>query len=253
MVSSKINSWILYHRVFILLFICVISVSGQDPVKNSKIRKEVVPLLFEYNLEQALSLCNNYDQNEIEVIAIKSVIYSLKGNRDKNNSEIEKGFNMLKPYKSLKSNFNIHVALAVSYGIQANHSGLKEKIELSELSVHHCKQALKLDPDLPHPNFILGRFYYELSDMNKVTANLAKSIIDKEEIERASFELALSYLEKASKLVPSRFLYNYYTGAVCNKLEDEKKAQYYFRLADKNKRCTADDEKADKDLQKQLH
>ena len=85
-----------------------------------------------------------------------------------------------------------------------------------------------------------------------MTAEIAKSILDKEEIERASHELALSYLIKASKLAPTRFLYNYYTGAAYNELKKKDKALHYFHLADKNVRHTADDRKADKDLQKQI-
>ena len=158
----------------------------------------------------------------------------------------------MKPFLSQKDDYNIHTALAISYGIQDNHSGLKEKIEFADLSVQHCKEALKLNPDLPHPNFILGRFYFELSEMNKMTAEIAKTIIDKEEIERASYELALSYLLKACTLVPTRFLYNYYTGAAYNKSGNEEMALHYFHLADKNARHTEDDQKADKDLQKQI-
>jgi len=59
--------------------------------------------------------------------------------------------------------------------------------------------------------------------MSKVTAEIAKSIPDKEGIERASNELALSYLVKASKLAPERILYNYYTGAAYNELKKEIK------------------------------
>ena len=86
----------------------------------------------------------------------------------------------------------------------------------------------------------------------KVTAEIAKSILDKEEIERASYELALSYLVKASKFAPTRFLYNYYTGAAYDKSGNEKMAMQYFQKADKNVRHTTDDRKADKDLAKQL-
>jgi hypothetical protein len=159
---------------------------------------------------------------------------------------------MLAPYKSRKDNYYIHVALAMSFGIQANHSGLKEQIRLSEFAMQHCKDALKIDKNLPHPNFSLGRFYYELSRMSKVTASLAKTMIDPEEIERASFELSLSYLNKASSQRPNRFLYNYFTGAAYEGLGNKERAMYYYRLADNNHRYNADDWAADKDLQKKL-
>lgn len=246
--------------IFKLLCPVVIFLSGfyttevycQDPEVDAALRKKVAPLLFEYKLDKAMAACNSFDKSSPDVIAVKSMIYSLKGNMDKDEDLIEKGFSMLDPYKTRKNNYNIHVALAVSYGIQANHSGLKEKIRISEMSIQHSKEALKLNPKLPHPNFILGRFYYELSKMNNVTAKLAKTMLNKEEIERASFDLALSYLEKASTLLPTRFLYNYYTGAAYDKLGNKEKAMHYFRLADNNKRHTADDLSADKDLQKQL-
>jgi len=241
-----------YFVISILLFANPGYLLSQDSENYSEFRMEISILFLDYKLEEALALCNDFDESDREVIAAKSIAYSLMGNRDKNESFIEKGFTLLKPFHSKKGDYNIHAAFAISYGIQSNHSGLKEKAELAKLSVRHCKEALKLNPDLPHPNFILGRFYFELSEMNKVTAEIAKSILDKEEIERASYELALSYLVRASKLAPTRFLYNYYTGAAYNELKKKEKALHYFHLADKNVRHTADDRKADKDLKKQI-
>ena len=243
---------LLYYVVFILLFFNPGHILSQNPKNYSEFRTEITSLILDYKLEEALALCKKFDESEREVIAAKSIAYSLMGNMDKNESIIEKGFALLKPFHSLKGDYNIHAALAISYGIQSNHSGLKEKAEYAKLSVRYCKEALKLNPNLPHPNFILGRFYFELSEMSKVTAEIAKNIIGKEEIERATFELALSYLVKASKLAPTRFLYNYYTGAAYDKSGNEKMAMRYYQLADKNVRHTADDRKADKDLAKQL-
>lgn len=238
--------------IFILILLNPGFLSGQDPENYSEFRKEVAALTLDYKLKEALTLCNKSDQSDREVIAAKSIIYSLMGNMDENDSYINKGFEMLKPFQSRKDDYNIHAAFAISYGIQANHSGLKQRAELAKLSTAHCKEALKLNPNLPHPNFILGRFYFELSEMSKVTAEIAKSILDKEEIERASYELALSYLVKASKLAPKRFLYNYYTGAAYDKSGNDNMAMRYYQLADKNVRHTDDDRKADKDLRKQL-
>jgi len=241
-----------YCLISILLLFHPGYLFSQDPENYSEFRKEAASLTLDYKLKEAQALCNKSDQSDREVIAAKSVIYSLMGNMDENDNYIKKGFDMLKPFQSIKDDYNIHAAFAISYGIQANHSGLKKRAELAKLSTSHCKEALKLNPDLPHPNFILGRFYFELSEMNKVTAEIAKSILDKEEIERASYELALSYLVKASKLAPTRFLYSYYTGAAYNELKNKEKALHYFHLADRNVRHTADDRKADKDLQKQI-
>jgi len=243
---------LLYYVTFILLFLNPGHILSQNSKKYSEFRTKITALVLDYELEEALALCKNFDESDREVIAAKSICYSLMGNMDKNESIIEKGFTLLKPFHSQKGDYNIHAAFAISYGIQSNHSGLKEKAEYAKLSVHHCKEALKLDPDLPHPNFILGRFYFELSEMSSVTAKIAKNIIGEEEIDRATFELALSYLVNASKLAPARFLYNYYTGAAYDKSGNEKMAMHYYQKADKNVRHTEDDRKADKDLAKQL-
>ncbi|MEA3479891.1 MAG: hypothetical protein U9R60_17050 [Bacteroidota bacterium] len=242
----------LYYLAAILLVFNPEPIQGQENEHYSEFRTEVSTLLIDYRLEEALTLCKNSDESKREVIAAKSVVYSLMGNKDKDESVIKKGFDLVKPYLSLKDDYDIHVALAVSYGMQANHSGLKDKIEFADLSVHHCKDALELNPNLPHPNFILGRFYFELSEMSKMTAEMAKAVIDKEEIDRASYDLALSYLVKASEIAPTRFLYNYYTGLAYQKSGNEERANHYYRLADKNTRHSEDDEKADKDLQKEL-
>ena len=238
--------------LLIILYLNVSNVISQEAGDSPMFRKIIVPLVIGYKLEEALKLCDNFDKDDTEVIAARSIIYSLIGNRDDNDSYIERGYNMLEPYLLVEDNYNIHIALALSYGIRANHSGLMEKTELAQLSVNHCKEALKFNPGLPHPNFILGRFYYELSDMNWLTAQAARAFVDGDEIDRASFELALSYLERASELAPGRFLYNYYTGAAYMELDNEEKAFHYFRLADGNKRYTEDDMEADEELQDEL-
>ena len=243
---------ILYSSMSILLFMYAGVVSAQDPVRYSEFRNEFFALAIDYQLEEALALSKQRDASDPEVLATRSIAYSLIGNRDKNNSYIEKGFDLVQPYQSMEDDYNIQAALAVSYGMQANQVGLKEQARLSQLSVKHCKLALKLDPKLPHLNFILGRFYFELAGMGKATAKIAGSFISKEEIDRASYSLALTYLEVASEMAPSRFLYNYYTGAAYKELGNDEKAMHYFRLADKNTRHTDDDHKADKALQKAL-
>lgn len=225
---------------------------GQDNERYSEFRNEVFALAIDYKLDEALKLCNNSEGVGNEVLAAKSVIYSLMGNRDKDEKLINKGFDLLKPYTSLKDDYDIHAALAISYSIQANQAGLREQAQLSNLLVKHCKAALILDPNLPHLNFILGRYYYELAGMSAAKAKVAGAFIDKAEIERATFKLAVSYLVKASDLAPSRFLYNYYTGAAYKELGNQNKAMVYFRMADNNIRHTEDDRKADKALQKEL-
>ena len=236
------------------LLLCFYTIPGksQDYTNISEAREAVVPLLFEYKLDEALAIIGKLDQNKYEVVALTSVIYSLRGNQEDNESDIEKGFAMLEPYQSITDSDDIHVAFAVSYGIQANQVGLRKQSELAGKSVEHSKEALKLMPDLPHPNFILGRFYYELAGMNSFTAGIAKAFINAEDIDKASYELALSYLKKSSDLAPTRFLYNYYTGAAYMELDEEENAMIYFKRADKNERYTEDDREADEDLQKQL-
>jgi tetratricopeptide (TPR) repeat protein len=242
----------LSYLISVLLFFNPGVIISQDFGNHSAFRKEMASLVLEYKLEEALVICNKSDKDDREVIATKSIVYSLMGNRDKNKNYIEKGFTILKSFSSLKEDYNIHVAIAVSYGIQANQVGLKKQAELAQISVKHCKEALSLNSNLPHPNFILGRYYYELSGMSSITAKIAKKIIDEEEIDRASYELALSYLKEASKLAPHRFLYNYYTGAAYKELGNEEMALFYFHKADKNKRHTSDDFEANKDLVKQI-
>jgi tetratricopeptide (TPR) repeat protein len=243
---------VLAFVVIILVVFPSARTHAQDPQTAAALHEQVAPLLFEYQLERSLEACSRFDASDLNVIAYKSATCSLMGNRDKDEDLIAKGFSILEPYQARKDNHNILVALALSYGTRANQAGLKEKISLSEKSIQHCEEALAIDPDLPHPNFILGRYYYELSDMNKMTAKLAKSMLGEEVIERASFDLALSYLEKSSEQRPTRFLYNYYTGAAHEKLGNKEKAMQYYRLADRNERHNEDDRKADKDLRKKL-
>jgi len=206
MKGLKPETRLLLSITILLLLLNAGQVKGQNPKHYSEFRKEFFELAIDYKLEEALTLCEKSDEGDKVVLAAKSVVYSLMGNRDKNKSYLEKGFDLVKPYKSLEDDFNIHVALAVSHGMQANHAGLKKKIEFADQSISHCKEALKLNASLPHPNFIPGRFYFELAGMCGATA----------------------------KLAPSRFLYNYYTGAAYKESGNEEKAMHYFHLADKD-------------------
>jgi len=225
---------------------------GQNKNQPSDFRKEVVALLFDYKLEDALAFSDKSNADAVEVAAAKSTAYSLMGNRDENQKYIDQGMKLVEPYKSMTDDYNIQVAMAISYAVQANLSGLKKKAELSQISIRHAKRAVGLNPELAHANFILGRYYFELSGMSSATAKIAKNFIDPQDLKNASYKLALSYLEKASKVAPDRFLYLYYTGAAHEKAGNKEKAMSFYREADRKKRYTADDKQASKELAKHL-
>jgi tetratricopeptide (TPR) repeat protein len=228
------------------------NVLSQNRNKPSDFRKEVVALMFDYKLEDVLAYSDKSNADAVEIAAAKSTAYSLMGNRDENQNYIDKGMKLLEPYKSSTDDYNIQVALAISYAVRANLSGLKKKAELSQVSIKHAKRAVKLYPELAHANFILGRYYYELSGMSSATAKVAKNFIDSDDLKNASYKLALSYLEQASKLAPDRFLYLYYTGAAHEKVGNKEKALSFYREADSKKRYTSDDKQASKELAKHL-
>jgi len=53
---------------------------SQDSGNYSEFRKEIAALTINYKFEEALALCNNSDGSDREVVAAKSVNYSLLGN-----------------------------------------------------------------------------------------------------------------------------------------------------------------------------
>ncbi len=103
----KVRFRLLNYFIPALLFFSPGLIISQDVGDYSAFRKKIAPLFFSYELEEALAICNKSDESDREVIALKSMVYSLMGNRDKNDSYIEKGFDLVKPFSSEKGDYNI--------------------------------------------------------------------------------------------------------------------------------------------------
>ena len=126
-----------------------------------------------------------------------------------------------------------NLAMALAYARQAHLSNFTSKASYSKLANEHCRKVLAIDPHEPASNFILGRFYFEVADLGGAASLMARPILGKEEIEKASFDLALSYLKKSSQKQPDRFIYVYFTGLAYSKADNDKEALRYFERAKK--------------------
>ena len=170
------------------------------------------------------------------IIAHKSMACSGMINSIEDNKEIEsylkQAINYANEAMALDSSIKwSNLAMALAYAKQANFSGFSHKASYSKLANKYSKRVLAIDPNDPTSNFILGRFYLEVSDLSGPASLMARPLLGKEEIDKASFDLALSYLEKSCRMQPNRFIYMYYTGIVLTKLDKDQEALKYFERA----------------------
>lgn len=174
------------------------------------------------------------DKVNAELWARKSIIWCKKAaNEDGNKKEryIKQARRLAEEALTLApENVTTNEAMARAYGMESTISGPRDKIALIQLANEHCHKILSIAPDHSFANYFVGRYYYELADMNKLLAVFAKSMI-KEDLEKASYKLASQYLKRAVDQDATRFIYCYFLGLAYVKSEQKILGKQYLEKA----------------------
>jgi len=103
---------------------------------------------------------------------------------------------------------NGHFFLAVALGRVAMHEGGKRKIQISKEVKAAAERALQADPKHDGAMHVLGRWNYELADLNFIERTVAKIVFGGLPT-GASYEQAVRYFEQAITSSPEKPVHHY--------------------------------------------
>jgi tetratricopeptide (TPR) repeat protein len=133
-------------------------------------------------------------------------------------------------------------AMALALGRVSLISGSKERVMLARDVKHYAENAIRLDPNNFRAYHILGRWNYEVSDLNIAEKSFARLFYGK--LPSASLEDAILDFEKSRSINPG-FILNYLELArAYHRLNDDKKAIANLRILLSLPNLTYDDSRA---------
>lgn len=149
------------------------------------------------------------DPDNYEATWNASLLYSRIGNRMRD-SDRDQYFSSAKLYaqKALKLNPNdaqSNFAMAAAMGRMALISGPSDKVAASRDIRKYTERAIQLDPNHAGAHYILGKWNYEVANLNwaeKTAANLLFGGIPE-----GSLDAAIEHYSLATKLAPGSILY----------------------------------------------
>lgn len=119
--------------------------------------------------------------------------------------------------------------LALSKGLLALSSSVKEKAKLANQIESDAKRAIALDPSHPYAHHILGKLYYELSNVSDFERKVAKGFIGN--LPAGSIPKAIAEMEKNYQINPSYVVNLSDLGLAYHKDGDDEKARFYLNKA----------------------
>lgn len=198
----------IFPFLFLFLFANAQSSGVQPYLDNGK------QLIAARNEESAV---NQYlaalkmDPANYEALWNTSFLYSKIGFRQKDDDKKKQYFNLSRQYaiKALqvdsadaKSNF----VMAVAMGRMALISGAKDKVAASRDIKRYIDKSIKLDPGFADSYGVLGRWHYEMANLNFVERTFANWFFGGLPT-GASVDNAIAAYKKAISLDPSYILY----------------------------------------------
>ncbi|MBV8252499.1 MAG: tetratricopeptide repeat protein [Chitinophaga sp.] len=192
----------------------------------------------------------------LDALVQASEMASRIGNRQKDKSTKTTWFNQAKDYAAaaLKVNPNsapANYAMAVAMGRMALISGAKEKVAASKDVKKYAELAIKFDPKMGPAYHVLGKWNYEVANLNVFERGAAKMLFGG--LPDGSLANAITNYEKCRQLDPG-FILNYYELARAYKANDQSdKAIEVLKKALTLRNITYDDASIKADCQKMLN
>lgn len=188
--------------------------------------------LFEnYHQQEALDAYNQIledDPQNLSALWHSSLLYSRLGNEFDDEDKQKEYFNKAKAraeraleVDSLHTQSNF--VMAVAMGRMALIVGARERVAASRDIKKYAERSLEADSSNAGAWHILGRWNYEVSDLN-FAERLAANVLFGGIPDGASNEKAAEYIEKAIELNPDMLLYYYDLAKVYDELGQEEQA-----------------------------
>src|SRR4051812_14700480 len=161
-----------------------------------------------------------------------SELCSRIGARQQDKESMKPYFLAAKNYASAALSVNTNsseanCAMAFALGRISKLSSTKERVILARDVKYYVDKAIRLDPANFRAYHILGRWNYDVSDLNMAERSFARLFYGK--LPNASLDDAIGDFEKSRSLYPA-FILNYYELARSyHRLGDDKKAVAFLR------------------------
>ncbi|RAJ02248.1 hypothetical protein LX64_03257 [Chitinophaga skermanii] len=149
---------------------------------------------------------------DVQVLTSASLLSSMEGNRKKDKSEKLAYFTQAQNYAQEainidNANARAYYAAAVATGRMGLILGTKERVAASRDTKKYAELAIKFDTTYGEAYYLLGKWNYEVFNMNTVEKAAAKVLFGG--MPKASLEEAIANYEKCRKLRPG-YILNYY-------------------------------------------
>lgn len=211
-------------------------------------------LFAHYQQKEALQVYNQIlkrDPDNLNALWRSSLLYSRLGNRLEDDQKKREYFNMARQRaeralevdpNSSQANF----AMAVAMGRMALIVGARERVAASRDIKKYAERALQADSSNAGAWHVLGRWNYEISNLN-FAERLAANVLFGGIPEGASVEKAVEYINRAIELNPDYVLYYYDLARAYNQLGQEQEAIEACRRGLSQPTHTPDDAQAKED------
>jgi len=212
----------------VLAFACLLLFSG---VLYAQTADELVEqaLQLEKQMKESVALTKYRDAIKIQpdnipALTGASELCAREGYRQKDADEKTKAYNEAISYaeqaiKLAPENANANYVMAVAMGRKAMTAGAKEKVAASKEVKKYAELAIKFNPSYAKAYHVLGKWNYEVANLNTFEKAAAKMLFGG--LPEGTLSNAISNYEKCRKLDPSIVL-NYLELARAYKDNDEQ-------------------------------
>lgn len=218
-------------RYILLPFILLFAFSFSAFAQTSGDLARADSLFKNYQEQEALRAYNQIleqDPDNFEALWHSSLLYSRLGNQFEEEDKEKKYYMTAKERAEqalaidpvhTQSNFVMSVAM----GQMALIVGAKERVAASRDIKKYADRSIEADSTNPGPWHVLGRWHYEISDLN-FAERLAANVLFGGVPSGASKEKGAEYIEKAIDINPNFLLYYYDLAKTYEELGEEDKA-----------------------------
>ena len=134
-----------------------------------------------------------------------------------------------------------HFTLARALGRRALSLGVRDRVKYATEVRAEALEALRLDPNHPGALHVMGVWNAEVMRLNGVSRFLAKNLLGGRVFGEASWDRAVSYMERAVAVDPDRIVHHLDLGKIYADVGDKAKAEAQLDLAIRGRRIDYND------------
>lgn len=230
-----------------LLFFCLIFCLQSFSQSYDELFQKGLASESQFNEKKALNYyceAQKIKPIDLPVLYKCSELFGRVGAREKNSKSRDGYFSSALSYAQMALKYfpqtdDANLAMGIAQGRIALTKSGKDKIAAVKDINHYIKKAISINPNNSKAWYVLGKWYYEVSNLNFVEK--AAIYIIYGGLPDASFEKAIKAFEKAAML-NSHFLLNYLELAKAyNKISQRSKALICLKKISEDSNYTEDD------------